>query len=187
MDQLSTSPLNVQIRNLSRSMGLKLLVVCGLALLMTIPSLFVNSAVEERTTRAKGVIEEISGRAGGQQTFLGPSLSIPYSIPSPYKSGLPALGVYVVFPAKGDASLKVRTEERRRSLFKVPVYQAELKFDATFDLTGVPSAAPAGAELDWTRARIVIGVSDARGALADGTLTANGKTSTFAPEENVGE
>jgi inner membrane protein len=154
---------------------------------MTIPSLFVNSVVEERTMRAKGVIEEISGRAGGQQTFLGPSLSIPYSIPSLYKGASPMLGVYVVFPAKGDASIKVRTEERRRSLFKVPVYQAELNFDATFDLTGVPSAAPAGAELDWTRARIVIGVSDARGALADGTLTANGKTSTFAPAESVGE
>src|SRR6202161_4827999 len=179
MDQPSPLPLTVQIRNLSRSMGLKLLVVCGLALLMTIPSLFVHSVVEERTLRAKGVIDEISGRAAGPQTFLGPSLSIPCSIPSPYKGGSPALGVYVVFPSKGNASIRVRTEERRRSLFKVPVYQADLKFDAAFDLTGVPAAAPAGAELDWTRARIVVGVSDARGALADGTLTANGKTRTF--------
>src|SRR6202041_2984144 len=31
------------------------------------------------------------------------------------------------------------------------------------------------------------GASDARGALADGTLTVNGKTSTFVPAENVGE
>ena len=187
MNQVSFSPLGVQIRNTSRSLGLKLLVVCGLALLMTIPSLFVDSVVEERTKRAKDVIGEISGRAGGPQTFLGPSLSIPYSIPPLSKGASPTLGVYVVFPAKGDASIKVRTEERRRSLFKVPVYQAELKFDATFDLTGVPSAAPAGAELDWTRAGIVIGASDARGALADGTLTVNGKTSTFVPAENVGD
>jgi len=185
MNQNFLVPLGLQIR--SRSMGLKLLLVCGLALLMTIPSLFVNSIVEERTTRAKEVIEEISGRAGGQQTFLGPTLSIPYSIPPLYKSASPTLGVYVVFPAKGEASTKVRTEERHRSLFKVPVYQAELKFDATFDLTGVPSAAPAGAELDWTRAGIVVAVSDARGASADGILTVNGKTSTFVPAENVGD
>jgi inner membrane protein len=33
----------------------------------------------------------------------------------------------------------------------------------------------------------VIGVSDARGALTDGTLTANGKTSAFVPAANVGE
>ena len=168
-------------------MGLKLLVVCGLALLMTIPSLFVSSIVEERTGRAKDVIGEISGRAGGPQTFLGPSLSIPYSIPPLYKGASPTLGVYVVFPAKGDASIRVLTEERHRSLFKVPVYQAEVKFDAAFDLTGVPAAAPAGAELDWTRAAIVVGVSDARGALADGTLTVNGKTSTFTPAEIVGD
>src|SRR5712672_861863 len=81
LNQDSLLPLSVQIRNISRSMGLKLLVVCGLALLMTIPSLFVSSIVEERTKRATDVIEEISGRAGGQQTFLGPSISIPYRIP----------------------------------------------------------------------------------------------------------
>src|SRR5882672_4047358 len=177
----------MQIQDRSRSMGLKLLLVCGLALLMTIPSIFVYSLVEERTHRAKDVIEEISGRAGGQQTFLGPSLSIPYNVPPPYKGASPAPGVYVVFPAKGDAGIKVRTEERRRSLFKVPVYQIDLKFEGAFDLTGVPSAAPAGAELDWSRAGIVIGVSDARGALADGTLTVNGKTSTFVPAENLAD
>jgi inner membrane protein len=168
-------------------MGLKLLVVCGLALLATIPSLFVNSLVEERTKRAQDVIEEIGGRAGGQQTFLGPSLSIPYSIPPLYKSASPTLGVYVVFPTNGNVTIKVRAEERRRSLFKVPVYQAELNFDAAFDLTGVPAAAPAGAELDWSRAWIVVGVSDARGAQADGTLRLNGKTITFVPAENVGD
>jgi inner membrane protein len=67
------------------------------------------------------------------------------------------------------------------------VYQAEIKFDATFDLSGVPSALPVGAELDWTQGAIVVGVSDAHGALADGTLTANGKTSTFVPAENIGD
>lgn len=163
MNQVSSSPLRVQIQNRSRSMGLKLLLVSGLALVMMIPSLFVNSVVEERTKRATGVIQEISGRSGGPQTFLGPTLSIPYKVPPLSKDVSPAPGVYVVFPTQGDAMVRVRTQERHRSLFKVPVYEAELKFDATFDLTGVPSAAPAGAELDWTRAGIVIAASNARG------------------------
>ena len=180
-------PLSILIRSISRSIGLKLLLVSGLALFMTIPSLFVSNLVEERTKRAKDVIQEISGRTGGQQTFLGPSMAIPYTIPSIYKGASPASGLYVVFPTKGDATVKVRTEERRRSLFKVPVYQAEMKFDAMFDLTGVPSAAPTGAELDWTRAGVVIGVSDVRGALADGTLTVDGKTMTLVPAESVGD
>jgi inner membrane protein len=187
VSQFPTLPPKLPILNRSRSMGLKLLVVSVLALLMTIPALFVDNIVEERTKRAKDVVQEVSGRVGGQQTFLGPALSIPYTIPPTYKGASPVLGVYVVFPTQGDAAVKVRTEERRRSLFKVPVFQADLKFDATFDLAGVPSAAPVDAVLDWTRAGIVVGVSDARGALADGTLTMNGKTVTFVPAQTIGD
>ncbi len=154
---------------------------------MAIPAIFVDSIVQERTQRATDVIQEVSGRVGGQQTFLGPTLSIPYATPPIYKGAPPELGVYVVFPTRGDAAVKIRTEERRRSLFKVPVFQADLKFDAAFDLSGVPSAAPAGAVLDWSRAAIVVGVSDARGALADGTLSVNGKTVTLAPANVIGD
>lgn len=187
MNQMSALPLSVQIRNRSRSMGLKLLVVSFLALLMAIPAIFVSNIVEERTNRARDVTQEVSGRVGGQQTFLGPVLSIPYSIPPKYQRGFATTGAYVVFPIQGDATVKVQTEERRRSLFKVPVFQADLKFDAAFDLAGVPSAAPPDAVLDWSRAGIVVGVSNAHGALTDGTLTVDGKTVTFVPAENIGD
>jgi inner membrane protein len=91
--------------------------------------------------------------------------------------------MYFVFPSLATANFKITTEERHRSLFKVPVFRSDSKLDATFDLTGVPSALPPGAELDWSRAEILVGVSDARGALADATLTINGKTSTLVPAE----
>src|SRR6202007_84000 len=126
MNQTATLPLSVQIRNRSRSMGLKLLVVSFLALLMAIPAIFVNSVVEERTTRARDVIQEVSSRVGGPQTFLGPVLAIPYTIPPAFKGASSTTGVYVVFPTQGGATVKVRTEKRRRSLFKVPVFQADL-------------------------------------------------------------
>jgi inner membrane protein len=168
-------------------MGVKLIVVSFLALLMAIPALFVSSLVEERTNRAGNVVQEISGHVGGQQTFLGPILTIPYTVEPTYKGGPTTTGTYIVFPIQGDASVKVRTEQRRRSLFKVPVYQADLQFDAAFDLAGTPSAAPVNAVLDWSRAALVVGVSNAHGALADGTLTVNGKTAKFAPADNIGD
>ena len=167
----------------SRSMGVKLIVVCGLALLMTIPALFVNGLVDDRTTRAADVVKEISGYVGGQQTFLGPTLAIPYNIPPQSPSDVTKHGVYLVFPSRASAVVKTETEERRRSLFKVPVFKADLQLDAAFDLTGVPAAAPPGAELDWSRAEIVVGVSDARGALADATMTSDGKALTLVPAE----
>jgi len=177
----SLSMSNLQAGIKSRSVGVKLIVVCGLALLMTIPALFVGGLIDDRTERAAEVMKEISGHVGGQQTFLGPTLTIPYNIPAQSRVDFPKRGIYLVFPARASAALKIITEERRRSLFKVPVFQADLKLDATFDLTGVPVTAPQGAELDWSRAEIVVGVSDARGALADAILTTDGRTLTLVP------
>lgn len=191
MSDLSALQSNLKTKINSRSMGLKLIVVCGLALIMTVPAIFVEGLVSERTQRAAEVTNEISGLVGGQQTFLGPTLGIPYTIPvqtvagATIVSATPDHGIYFVFPAHAEAAVKTHTEERHRSLFKVPVFTAEMNFDAIFDLTGVPAAPPAGAILDWSRAEIVVGVSDARGALADGTLTVNGKTETFIPSENM--
>jgi inner membrane protein len=164
-------------------MGVKLIVVCALALLMTIPAVFVAVLINDRTKRAADVVNEISGHVGGQQTFLGPTLAIPYNVSS--QSGPEAVrhGIYIVFPSRASATVKTTTEERHRSLFKVPVFQADLRFEAAFDLAGVPAAAPQGAELDWSRAEIVVGVSDARGALADAILTMDGKNVTLAPAE----
>ncbi len=173
----------LQGRIKSRSMGVKLIVVCGLALLMTIPAFFVSGLVDDRTKRAADVTKEISGHVGGPQTFLGPTLAIPYSVPPQSPVDSAKHGIYLVFPAQASAVLKTSTEERHRSLFRVPVFQADLKLDATFDLTGVPAAAPQSAEFDWSRAEIIVGVSDARGALADATLMSDAKTVTLVPAE----
>jgi inner membrane protein len=146
---------------------------------MIIPALFVYALINDRAHRKWDVIREISDHVGGQQTFLGPVLAIPSRIPAP--ANAPKQGMYLVFPARAAAAVKTVTEERRRSLFKVPVFQADLRLDAAFDLTGTPAAAPEDAELDWSRAQVLIGVSDARGALADAVLTTAGKTLMLAP------
>jgi len=183
MSDISTLQSSLQAGAKSKSMGLKLLVVCGLALAMTIPALFLGGLVDDRTTRASDVAKEISSHVGGRQTFLGPTLAVPYSVPSPFPNKARKQGIYLVFPADASAVVKTSTAERRRSLFKVPVFQADLQLDAAFDLAGVPAAAPEGAELDWPRAQILVGVSDARGAMAEATLTADGKTTALAPSD----
>jgi inner membrane protein len=183
VDTFSGSPSNLRERFKSVSMGVKLIVVCSLALLMVIPSFFVSGLVDDRTSRAEDVTKEVSSHVGGPQTFLGPTLAIPYSVPPQSPSESTKHGMYLVFPALASADIHTTTEERHRSLFRVPVFQADLKLDANFDLSGVPNAAPQGAQLDWSQAEIVVGVSDPRGALADGTLTTDGKTVTLVPAQ----
>ena len=103
MSELST----LQPRFKSRSMGLKLIVICGLALLMIIPVLFVEGLVDERTKRASDVVREISAHVGGQQIFLGPTLAIPYSIAPTSPVDSAKHGMYLVFPTQASAALKI--------------------------------------------------------------------------------
>ncbi|MDR3793363.1 MAG: cell envelope integrity protein CreD [Terracidiphilus sp.] len=175
------SPLPFRIN--SRSMGVKLIVVCALALLMTIPALFVFALVQDRRSRAEEVTREISSHVGGEQTFLGPTLAIPYVIPAKSVADVAKQGTYLIFPGQASAIVKTTTEERRRSLFRVPVYQADMHLAATFDLTGAPAGGPANAIFDWDRAEIIVGVTDARGALADAQITMGGRTSTLVPAQ----
>jgi inner membrane protein len=149
---------------------------------MVIPAFLVGGLIEDRSHRSEEVIREISSHVGGQQSFLGPTLAIPYT-QSKSLAASARRGMYLVFPVRASATLKVDTQERRRSLFKVPVFQVDGKLDATFDLQRTPSSLPQGAELDWANAEILVGVSDARGALSDATVTFAGKTVTLVPAE----
>lgn len=177
-----------------RSAGLKLLLVCGLALLMTIPALFVFALVAERTDRAESVAREIGGRVGGRQTFLGPVLAVPYSktvaAPAPQPGQVQAqptleTGVIIVFPETGDAQVRTSSDVRRRSLFNVPVYTADVAFRAAFDLSR--TAPPDGAVMHWEQAELLVGASDPRGALTDIAVTVAGQRIGLAPATSMSD
>ena len=183
------------VRVPARSMGLKLLLVCALALLMAIPAMFVWGALGERTGRARQVTAEISQTVGGAQTFMGPVLAVPYTQPGEdivddkgkvTGRGPVRHGVYLAFPVEARAKATANTEERKRSLFKVPVYRTDLDFSGDFDLTRLVGV-PAAATLDWSRAEFIVGVSDPRGAKTDILLTAGGRTASLAPAQAVGD
>ncbi len=165
----------------ARSMGLKLLLVCGLAFIMSLTALFVFLLVYDRTSRAERVTREVGALVGGQQTFIGPVLAVPYVIPPARPNEAAERGVHVIFPAVGKAAATTRSEVRRRSLFKVPVWQADLTLSSEFDLSQAGALAPVGAQLDWSRAELLVGVSDARGARADATLQVGDQTIALSP------
>ena len=171
----------------SRSKGAKLLVVCVLAVLMSIPAGLVFFLLMDRTHRAETVTTEIGSLVGGPQTFLGPVVAVPYVVP-PHTvtdpQGVHSVttqqnGTLVVFPMTGDATATSKSEVRSRSLFRVPVYTTDLHFNARFDLSGV--AAPDGGVLDWSHARLLAGASDSRGARKDITAVADGVGLILAP------
>ena len=150
-----------------RSLGLKLLLVCALALLMSIPALMVFGLLIDRSNRAEAVATEVGGLMGGPQTFLGPVIAVPYTLTRAAEAGQPATttqSVWIVYPEAGQMTVCTDSEVRKRSLFRVPVYDANLTYAATFDLADAGDEAPAGAVLDWSRAELIVGASGVRGA-----------------------
>lgn len=170
-----------------RSMGLKLLLVCGLAALMSVVALFVFLLLNDRTNRAREVVSEVGGLVGGPQTFLGPVVAVPYLIPAADPKAPPSRGVQVIYPTEGQADVSAKSEVRKRSLFKVPVYVAKLDFSAKFDLADAVANAPQGAQLDWSRAELMVGASDARGAQSDVVLKLGENSLSVVPASSFSE
>ena len=184
-----TSPAPSRNPVVSRSRGTKLIVVCVLAVLMAIPALLVWGLLLERTHRAQSVADEIGGLVGGSQTFLGPVIGVPYVVPTHTvvddtgKSSLVSAskGELVVFPITGKVDAKTKSEVRSRSLFRVPVYTADMNFNAHFDFSAVQTQAPSGAVLLWENAELLTGASDSRGAHSDITANMGGTNVVLAP------
>ncbi len=164
-----------------RSLGLKFLLVCVLAVLMSIPAFGVFGLISERTGRANSVVAEIGARLGGEQTLIGPILVAPYrqvvSVRDDQNRVTQQIneGWYAVFAQTGAAAATLDTDVRARgTLFKVRTYAADVAFNAAFDLSREPSAAPEGATVDWSRAALVIGVSDTRGVVEAANIQLEG-------------
>lgn len=71
MADTSVLPSTFPNRIRSRSMGIKLIVVCALALLMTIPSFFVSSLANERAQLAANSAKSAQTSTAPQSTILG--------------------------------------------------------------------------------------------------------------------
>jgi hypothetical protein len=105
------------------------------------------------------------------------------------KEGEVITGWYLVSPDTGAADVKVRTGTLRRGIFDVPTYKATASLTAGFSKLKPVQGLPTGAVIDWSRAQIVLGFSDLRGAQTDvvATLTtvAGDTRLEFTPASDV--
>ncbi len=159
------------IRRLRVSRGLKFVVVCGLALGMSVLAAFVAWLTGDRSSRAEQVRLELSSEAGGPQIFLGPTMLVPYTEVNAADTKNPMTrGVMAFAAANGSADVHVQAEERRRSLYRVPVFTSEVSLESQFAPGDLGPQIPATRTLDWSAATIAVGVSNAGAALSDAVL-----------------
>jgi len=144
---------------------LKLILIAVLILGLLIPLLFINNLIKERATRQEQVIEEVSQKWAGQQTLAGPYLAVPYkvSVQLEDKTVKTEERQVYIMPQELKINGNLVNEVRKRSLYKVNLYQANCVVEGNFTEIDWKKLNVNKEQLEWHRARMVIGLSDVAG------------------------
>jgi len=175
------------LNSIRSSQGLRILAVGFLALVLQIPISMIGGLVAERQQRRQSAIDEVSSKWGEAQALTGPVLVLPYT----YRwteaggTGAPitrtATRHAIFLPEQLHIRGTMDSEVRRRGIFSVPVYKLGLVVEGAFAAPRLSELGIPAADVDWARAHLAIGVSDARAIQDAATLSWNGRRIDFLP------
>jgi inner membrane protein len=169
------------------SQTLRLFSLGFLALLLQIPISMISGLVSERQQRRDEAIAEVSSKWGERQSITGPALVVPYAH---RWTEVAAGGQQVTRSETRNAiflpeRLRVRgtidSEVRHRGIFSVPVYKLGLVVDGEFARPRFSELGIEPALVDWKRAHLAVGISDARAIQEATAVSWNGQRVDYLP------
>ena len=155
----------------ARSLGLKILVVGLIVLLLSIPLMFVNLLSWERAGRADSVRAEVGETYGGSQIFRGPYLILPVLVETPIQVREDgetreeirrSQEAIIVSADQLNINMNQTSEIRRRAIYDVAVFNADLSFNGQFSVPELAAMIPANGTIQWQGAEIAFAISDLR-------------------------
>lgn len=177
----------------------RLIGVAILALILLIPLQMVRSVVRERHQTYQGVVREIAGAWSGDQRVAGPFLVIPFSekieiqdqfiTPQGEKKVTLRWEIRrrraVILPETLSYDGNLAPEIRRRGIYQVQVYSADLEISAAFrNLRETIEALTSTEQLEdvhWSEAVVGFGLSDPQGIVEVEGFEINGQTVQVRP------
>lgn len=166
---------------------LRLLALAVLVLFLMIPIAWISDLISERMQRRGEAVVEVSSKWGGAQRLVGPALVVPYEHRwlEPDAKGKPiqkrAMRMLTVLPSDLRVRAQIAGEERYRGIFAVPVYRAAIEMDGEFAMPDLADLRIDPALVDWPRAQLALGVSDARAIQNRASVSWNGAPHAFLP------
>jgi inner membrane protein len=175
-----------------RSPGIKLLFASLIGLALVIPLMMVYALVWDRQSQSETAQTSINAGWGGPQVLAGPVIVVPFRTTetqnetgSDGKTTTRTVEVeklLYISPTANSVTTSVKPEERRKSIYRSVLYEAQITGKASFALPAdLPRFGVTAETLMWDRAELRMGASDARGLTTGGTLTANGQPLAVQP------
>ncbi len=194
---------------MTRSAGLRFIIVGLLAFLMFIPLSLVSDVVRERADYSKQTISGLSREWGGKHLFSGPLIEIPVTEEVTYdrrreavdsvtgltlrdEKGNPIfehfeetvtenrVPVYL-YPVQLDINVASESTTRSRGVFVVPVYTADVQLAFDFDAEAAETTLKGQEVLHWDDARLSVFLTSNRGLRGEAQLLADGQNLALEP------
>lgn len=179
-----------------RSPGIKLLFVALIGLALTIPLMLVWALVYDRKEQSETAQNSINAGWGGAQIVAGPIVVVPFRTTQTQEETVDGKQVtrvveveklLYISPVDNKVTTKIDPQERRKSIYRSVLFEAEVKGSAKFELPAdLPRFGVTREKLLWDRAELRMGASDARGLTKGGSLVVNGQALAVQPGKGPG-
>lgn len=183
MNEQTTTP---QKENNSRkglnkqdTLVLKIILIAFLIALSFIPMSMIRGLISEREQTANEAAKEVQQKWSGSQTLVGPVLTIPYKYQD--EKGETQNGYINYLPENLNISGNINTQELKRGLYEIVVYNSTLELKGTFSIKDLIGNDIPINSLFFEQATLNIGLSDLRGINEQATLEWNGQKIDFTP------
>ena len=170
-----------------RSPGVKFIMIGVISVALLVPLLLVWGLTEERAQRAADVSRRIANGWGGDQAINGPYLAVPFEVQrSREVDGRTVVEQTtewaLVMPETLDVAADLKTEERRLSIYTLPVYNGALTLKGRFGANILQDLAQFAGTPRLDRALLVLNINDITGIRSDaGVKIDNGTVLPFDP------
>jgi len=150
-----------------KSAGMKLGIIIVLTLASIIPSVMIESLINERKDRKQDVINEIGSKWSQEQTITGPIISIPFNQYYIDNNGTKTYSTeYMHFlPDQLDIRTEVFPEIRYRSIYEAIVYNSQIALSGNFSDFSTGGLSTSNTEILWDRAIVSLGFEDMLGVV----------------------
>jgi inner membrane protein len=179
-----------------RSPGMKLLLVGLIGFVLIIPLMMVYALVWDRQSQSQTAQNAINAGWGGPQVIAGPVIVVPFRTTQTQNEEVGGKTttrvvevekLLYISPTENRVTTKVDPQERRKSIYRSVLYEAQVSGAARFELPAdLPRFGVTRERLLWDRAELRMGASDARGLTRGGTLKANGASLAVQPGKGPG-
>jgi inner membrane protein len=161
-------------------------IIAAIILLLQIPTYYVQNLIEERESRQKEAIAEVSSKWAGRQNIMGPVLVVPYwettNDTVATKNKTKHLAYFLADELTVNAS--VAPQEKYRGIYKVMLYSSAINFSGAFHAVQPQRLGLAPEDMIWNEAYLRISASDNKGLNDEVKLKVNDTTLPVLPFES---